>query len=390
MHDFTRRRIDNMLLAFVRNKSGSFFAGVLCFSVLGLAVLPLPGSSAIIRLGEYAGSKKCASCHQVQYKGWVKTFHSTVIQDARKNPSAILADMSDPDLPFTKEDIDFTIGGHWDQRYLTRIGDDYYVLPRLWSVQSKKWRPYSTYGWQRRPYSKYCVGCHSVGYDSRTKDIAEHAVNCESCHGPGSVHSNAPDKMNIINPKRLTQERAEEICASCHVRGKDISGEYYFPIGYKPGDALSRFLVPIEKAEGESNHAAIHRLWDKWKADREAQSRSRCEVCGIHQETKAQRTQVSINGICLSCHEYGDRVTLHTRHRPDTRIDCTDCHFQKPPEMNEHKDNNVHSYGYFLIHPQNCWDKEIHKKCVRCHTEKTEEWAYDIFLGWKNPVVVDH
>ncbi|MHC5058842.1 MAG: multiheme c-type cytochrome, partial [Planctomycetota bacterium] len=113
----------------------------------------------------YTGSEKCSSCHQIQYKGWVKTFHSTVVQDAKENPSAIMADMSVPGLPFKKEDIRFTIGGHWDQRYLTKIGDDYYVLPRLWSVQSKKWRPYSTYGWQRRPYSRYCVGCHSVGFD---------------------------------------------------------------------------------------------------------------------------------------------------------------------------------------------------------------------------------
>jgi len=67
----------------------------------------------------FAGSEKCASCHQIQYKGWVKTFHSTVIGDAKKDPSVIMADLSVPDLPFRKEEIHLTIGGHWDQRYLT-------------------------------------------------------------------------------------------------------------------------------------------------------------------------------------------------------------------------------------------------------------------------------
>src|SRR5512139_1363153 len=148
----------------------------------------------------FAGSETCATCHQIQYRGWVKTFHSTVVQDVKKNPSAILADMSDPDLPFRKEDVYYAIGGHWDQRYLTKIGDDYYILPRLWSVQSKKWRPYSTYGWQKRPYSRYCVGCHSVGFEPATKEIAEHAVGCESCHGPGAEHAEHPGKKNIVNP----------------------------------------------------------------------------------------------------------------------------------------------------------------------------------------------
>ncbi len=351
-------------------------------------VLPASGRSG--PSGEYVGSETCAACHQIQYKGWVKTFHSTVVQDARKNPAAVMADMSVPDLPFKRQDIAFTIGGHWDQRYLTKIDDDYYILPRLWSVQSKKWRPYSTYGWQRRPYSRYCVGCHSVGFDPKTKEIVEHSVGCESCHGPGREHAASPRNSNIVNPKRLSEERSEEVCASCHVRGRDPSGEFYFPIGYVPGEDLSRYLIPLEKKESESYHDAIHRLWDKWRADREAQARSRCEVCGIHQNAKPKGPQVSLDAICMSCHEYDDRLPLHTHHKADTTIGCADCHVQKNPELNETKENNVHSYSYFLIHPQNCWDREIYKRCGHCHTDKTEKWAYDIFTSWKTPVVVDH
>lgn len=359
----------------------------LCFlaGVAGGGAAPAAGEAK-----RYVGSAKCASCHQIQYKGWVKTFHSTVVQDARKNPAAILGDMSAPDLPFTRDDIDLTIGGHWDQRYLKKIGDDYYILPRLWSVQSRKWRPYSTYGWQRRPYSRYCVGCHSVGFDPAAKTIVEHSVACESCHGPGSSHSEHPTKANIVNSKRLPPDRAEEICAACHVRGKDPSGEYFFPLGYTPGDDLSRYFVPLEKEEGESNRDAIHRLWDKWRADREAQARSRCEVCGIHQNVRPKGEKITVDQICMSCHEYEDRLALHTRHKPETQISCTDCHFQKNPESNENKDQNVHSYGFFLIHPQGCWDPEIYRRCGTCHSDKTQEWAYDIFLGWKKPVVLDH
>jgi len=339
---------------------------------------------------KYTGSQKCAVCHQIYYKGWVKTFHSTVIQDAKKDPSAIVADMNVSDLPFKKEDIFLTIGGHWDQRYLTRIDNDYYVLPKLWSVQSKKWRPYSTYGWQRRPYSRYCVGCHSVGFDPATREIEEHSVGCESCHGPGGEHVEKPLKTNIVNPKRLSVKRSEEVCASCHVRGKDLTGEYWFPVGWKPGEDLANYLVPLDKKEGESDHDAIHRLWDKWKSDREAQARARCEVCGIHQSVKPQGEQMSVNALCTRCHEYQDRFSQHTRHNSQTRIGCSDCHEQKSPEANENKEGDVHSYWYFLIHPQNCWDTDIFRKCAKCHADKTVQWAYDIFMSWKKPVVLDH
>ncbi len=372
-------------------KGRAFRGSLVCvLAALGMHLFPVPGSGQMPDRSLYVGSDKCAPCHQIQYKGWVRTFHSTVIQDAKKNPSAVLADMSVADLPFKREDIYYTIGGHWDQRYLTKIGDDYYILPRLWSIQSRKWRPYSTYGWQRRPYSKYCVGCHSVLFEPKSKEVVEHAVGCESCHGPGRAHTVSQEKIHIINPSRLPPLRAAEICASCHVRGKDLTGEYFFPIGYTPGYRLADYLVPIEKQEGESNHDAIHRLWNKWRVDREAQARSRCEVCGIHQNKTPKEPQAGVDDVCMSCHEFNERLPEHTHHAAGTRIGCADCHVQKPEEMNKSKENDVHSYGYFLIHPQNCWDREIYKRCGTCHADKTEQWAYDMYNKWKKPVIVDH
>ncbi len=365
-------------------------AVAIALSLIVVSAASGEGVASSRMMSEYTGSEKCGQCHQIQYKGWVRTFHSTVVQDAKKNPAAILADMNAPDLPFKTEDICYTIGGHWDQRYLTKIGNDYFILPRLWSIQSRKWRPYSTYGWQKRPYTRYCIGCHAVGYDPTTKEVAEHAVGCESCHGPGRRHAAHPETSNIINPRRLTRDRADQVCAACHVRGKDTTGEYFFPIGFQPGMDLAKFLVPLDRAPGEDNAYAIHRLWFKWQSDREAQARSRCEVCGIHQNALPKGEAVSVDALCLSCHEYGEKLAQHTHHKAGTRIGCNDCHQQKDPEMNEDKDTNVHSYGFFLIHPQGCWDKQIYKRCGACHADKTEKWAYDIFTTWQRPVIVDH
>ncbi len=346
----------------------------------------------VIKGPDFVGSDKCATCHQVQFKGWVKTFHSTVIQDAQRDPGVILGDLNDIDVPFTRDHVHFTIGGHWDQRYLTKIDDDYYILPRIWSIQSKKWRPYSQYGWQKRPYSHYCVGCHSVGFNPATKEIYEHSVGCESCHGSGSKHVKDPSSKNIVNPVRLSEDRKEEVCAACHVRGKDISGEYFFPIRFKPGDDLAEFLVPLDKTEDESNHSAIHRLWDKWKSDRETNSRTKCEACGIHQEAKGKAKKENPDAACLGCHEFDEaRVRAHTHHQAGS-VNCSQCHAQKPQEklLNETKSGDVHSYSFFLVHSESCWDKEINKRCAKCHADKGEKWAYDTFESWKKPVEIDH
>lgn len=358
--------------------------------VLSLAAALRPQALSAAPDNNYITSEKCATCHQIQYRGWVKTFHSTVIKDTKADPSAILADMKAPGLPFKKEDIYYAIGGHWDQRFLTKIEDEYYILPRLWSIQSKKWKPYSEYGWQKRPYSRYCVGCHSVAFNPKTREIAEHAVGCESCHGPGARHAKMPIKGTIVNPKRLPTDRRDEICASCHVRGKDLSGVYFFPIAFKPGEELAKYLIPDSKEEGESDYDAIHRLWNKWKSDREKKERTQCAVCGIpgHQTTKSPEKKAKVDEVCMSCHSF--EVREHTHHAKEEHVGCSDCHQQKDPELNETKEENVHSYSFFLVHASNCWDKDIYKRCGKCHTDKSEKWAYEVFLSWKRPVTVDH
>ena len=67
-----------------------------------------------------------------------------VIQDPAKHPEAIVGDFSTPNplVTFRKEDIAFTYGSKWKQRYFTKRGDDYYVFPAQWDVRAKTWRRY--------------------------------------------------------------------------------------------------------------------------------------------------------------------------------------------------------------------------------------------------------
>src|SRR4051795_6420424 len=91
---------------------------------------------------QYAGSAKCRDCHAEVYARWSKTRMANIVQDPRVHPEAIIPDLSksDPLVTFKKEDIAFTYGSKWKQRYFTKVGNDYFPLPAQWDVSHKIWR----------------------------------------------------------------------------------------------------------------------------------------------------------------------------------------------------------------------------------------------------------
>ncbi len=95
---------------------------------------------------KYVGSESCETCHEEHYKGWKSTLHSKMEQDPIKDEpnKNVLGDFSTQDfhLTFNLEDVDMLVGSRFKQRYAKRIGDDYYMLPAQWNVETKEWVTY--------------------------------------------------------------------------------------------------------------------------------------------------------------------------------------------------------------------------------------------------------
>ncbi len=364
-----------------------------------------PVDESVLDPDGYAGSVRCAQCHPEKYEGWSQTFHATVVQDARTNPDAVLGDFDQPGLGFTRDDVEYTIGGHRDQRYMKKIGDDYYVLPKLWSVSSQRWRPYNVWIWRSRPYSTSCKGCHVTGYDPNGHvPVAEHRIGCEACHGPGWDHAISAGRQPIVHPAKLPEDRRKMICAACHVRGKDKSGLYEFPVGYLPGEDLGAYYVPTKdgayyiptkELDGKTNSEAIVIVFDAWKENWEKYGGGPCEACGLkgpmgEGKEGEEPAEPGPMDLCQRCHAFGELYAEHTHHPASANVLCFDCHRKQDFPIDAPVKLDIHTPQYFLQHANDCYDHRFEPACLGCHPTQTPEWATRCVERWRKPREIDH
>jgi len=76
---------------------------------------------------------------------------------------------------------------------------------------------YETLSSEHKEFNLDCVSCHVTGYDRPGGSTVTHVnnlkdVQCEQCHGPGSLHVDSP-----LDPKLITRRPEQSMCAStCH------------------------------------------------------------------------------------------------------------------------------------------------------------------------------
>jgi hypothetical protein len=320
--------------------------------------------------GGYEGSEKCKECHEEIYAQWRLTPHANMLRDAKKNPGAVAAkDYSG--VPFGKEDVRWTIGSHWIQKYLTYIDNDYYVLPKYWNLVTNDWEPYSIFNWRERPYTIFCDGCHTTGFDPVTRSFHEPSIGCEACHGPGEKHvGSGGDAKDIVNPAKLAKERRDMICEACHTDGKDTKagGQFPFPAGFRPGEDIkeyfTEFFAPKPKSKkwfwGTMDYKERHRMFMFWQSKFYSTGRA-CEVCGFDRGiTVKEERYMSRDEYCGTCHGKIYKVSsIHSRH-PSQSVQCVDCH--TPQVTAGGQRYSIHDHKFDFSGPE--------LPCTECHEEK--------------------
>ena len=138
-------------------------------------------------------------------------------------------------------------------------------------------------GEENLPYD--CGSCHTTGYSPRGNqdDLpglvgtwAEEGIQCEACHGPGGLHVQNPQGV------QMTIDRDAELCGQCHIRGASESV-----------NAQNGFIEHHEQYEElfQSKHITLD---------------------------------------CVVCHDpHTGVVQLRQAGEPTTRTECQNCHFKE-------------------------------------------------------------
>ncbi|HEX6384358.1 MAG TPA: multiheme c-type cytochrome [Anaerolineae bacterium] len=264
----------------------------------------------------FIGSEACAECHGGIYDLYINSGHAWTLNEVidGRPPDYPFSIVEAPPGGYTWDDISYVVGGYQrkalflDQEGYIITGADadamtQYNLENHLLDRDAEWVNYHA-GESDVPYSfgRY----HTTGYSARGNELsgvngtwALPGVQCEACHGPGSLHANHPISYG------MEVDQDAQSCGACHVDGAFAQAE--------PADGF----IQHDDFGGEL-FKSLHTLTD-------------CVVChdphaGVQQLREAR--QPVTQTACQSCHfdpaRY-EKVAIHER----ISLQCADCHMPR-------------------------------------------------------------
>lgn len=278
------------------------------------------GEAGEFTAAEYIGSQTCGACHSDIYQYFANSGHAWKL-----NP---VINGQPPDYPFTEitelpagytwDDIAYVIGGYnWKARFVDSEGyiitdepgqsgnteylNQYNFANEIVGAEAG-WATYNS-GEESLQYT--CGSCHTTGYSpsGNQDDLPgivgtweEPGIQCEACHGPGSLHAKNP------RGARMVIDRDAEQCGQCHRRE-----------AYKKIDSSESFVLHHEEYEDvfQGKHLVLdcntchdpHIGVIQLRIAGEITTRTECESCH-YQQTQNQAVEMHgmINTQCVDCH----------------------------------------------------------------------------------------
>jgi hypothetical protein len=354
----------------------------------------------------YIGSEQCKVCHLEHYDSWKMTLHSRTLLDVTQNrdalitaidPEVIRADLKKLEkelkVPVDEiyipkvEEIKFTQGVQWRQRYMVEKKGKLYIAPIEYNAWSHNWTSYREVDWDKRPWIEKCGGCHATGVDLEKGTFAEAGVGCESCHGPASHHVALPKtaifdkRLTIVNPSKLPAGIRAQTCGACHGSGDTIKAKGVdWPVGFLPGRALgpyqkTAFHADEEKAQfyADKTLDRHHQQYNDWQQSVHAQKGVSCTSCHYVHQLGLPPTQFQTvgagSGQCLSCHTGNTSKYAHSIH---SFSNCIGCHMPRNTMSYESGDALRHTFK--LMSPETSLKaggvEKVPNACSSCHHHK--------------------
>ncbi len=302
------------------------------------------------------------------------------------------------------EQVNFIIGsGQHTNSHLQNINGYVHQMPMTFYTQKKKWDlpPGFENGVNTRFTRRIgleCMSCHNgfpdfvMGSENKYK-VVPGGIDCERCHGPGSIH--VQQKMaghmidtarmidyTIVNPAKLPIDLQFDICQRCHLQGNAVLKNNHSFFDFKPGkklsDYISVFLPKYKNADDEfimASHA------DRLKqsacfiksAEKAALSNSlkpyknalTCITCHNPHVSVRETNPNVFNDACNSCHQPQGKSSLTCTNKryllaksgkgSATFLNCVSCHM---PSSGSIDIPHVTVHDHYIRKPLSTKEKE--------------------------------
>jgi len=276
---------------------------------------------------EYVKSETCSQCHGDIYEVFMLSGHPYKLNKVvdGQPPTYPFSEVTELPEGYTWDDISYVIGGYnWKYRLIdlegfiitgppgTRgdadaaegfLGQYNFANPVVGNEAG--WVAY--HAGEEKPYT--CGTCHTTGYsgwppDARQDDLpglvgtwSEGGIQCEACHGPGSLHA--------ANPHGVAMEvdRTSDLCGECHERGaqESVNASKGFIKHHEQYEELFQSKhITIDCVVCHDPHAGVVALRNAEEGT--PTTRTQCENCHF-QEAKYQDSDVHpAVAACIDCH----------------------------------------------------------------------------------------
>ncbi len=311
----------------------------------------------------YVGKEVCGTCHPDKYETFTRSQMGRSFKPATLQNSAADFEKARPvydphnDLyyrPFHRGDslyimeyrlagrdtvhkrvekIDYIVGsGQHTNSHIREVNGYLYQMPLTWYAQDGKWDlPPKFAGGNNyrfdRPIPIQCMTCHNAmpgfveGSENRFSHVPD-GIDCERCHGPGSVHVEAMRAgravdvtreidRTIVNPAKLPVERQFDVCQRCHMQGAAVWKQS--PMAFRPGMRLADFENVFWPRFADSTHQFIMASHP---------DRLKMSACFIQTQRRPDPDRGSLT--CITCHD--PHVPIETLGADHYNQVCQSCH----------------------------------------------------------------
>jgi tetratricopeptide (TPR) repeat protein len=347
---------------------------------------------------KYVGINTCKQCHQNIYNSFIKTGMGQSFGEATELKSKAIfsnsklydsfnhfnytANFLNKTLYITeyrlkkfdttfcrREKVDFIVGsGQHTNSHIQSTNGYMTQMPMTFYTQKQKWDlpPGFEDGINTRFNRKIgleCMSCHNaypnfvVGSENKYTTIPT-GIDCERCHGPGSIHVSQKQSgqivdtskyidYSIVNPAKLGIEEQFDVCQRCHLQGNAILKQGKSFLDFKPGKKLNEYIsifLPKYSNSDKDFIMASH-------ADRLKQSA--CFIKSLPKEKSKQLKPYKEALTCITCHN--PHISVKETNKNVFNDACKNCHYKN--ETDEKEIIEKHAVSKL---------KKI-ENCVSCH-----------------------